>query len=214
MAVPFHEYPVEVVRSARRRKTVGAEIVDGRIRLRVPAASTDDEVAAWAAHFAERFERRYGRGASRSGHTGDAELQARADRLARRYDLPRATSVRWVTNQRRRWGSCTPSTGEIRLSHRLQPWPAFVTDSVLVHELAHLVEANHSEAFRALEARYPLLERANGFLLAQAFGAPSVTEGPAPRWCDGPDDLQHEEAAAGSDPDDHGSTRGQAPRFD
>ena len=189
MAVPFHEYPVDVVRSARRRKTVGAELVDGRIRLRVPANSTDDEVAAWATHFAERFERRYGRGGARSGHTGDTELQARADRLARRYDLPRATSVRWVTNQRRRWGSCTPATGEIRLSHRLQPWPAFVTDSVLVHELAHLVEPNHSKAFRALEARYPLLERANGFLLAQAYGAPTITDGPAPQWCDAEDDT-------------------------
>nr|WP_249420546.1 M48 family metallopeptidase [Rhabdothermincola salaria] len=151
--------------------------------MRVPADSTDDEVAAWAAHFAQRFQRRYGRG-GRSGHTGDADLQARADTLARRYDLPRATSVRWVTNQRRRWGSCTPATGEIRLSHRLQPWPTFVADSVLVHELAHLVEPNHSKAFRALEARYPLLERANGFLLAQAYGAPTITDGPAPQWCD------------------------------
>lgn len=181
MAVPFRDHPVEVVRSTRRRKTVQAQLVDGRLRLLVPSRMSEAEIDAYARHFADRFERRWGRG---TRHAGDDDLRARADRLSRRYDLPRASSVRWVTNQRRRWGSCTPSTGEIRLSHRLRPWPDFVTDSVLVHELAHLVEANHSPAFRALEARYPLLERANGFLLAQAYGAPTVTEGPAPTWCD------------------------------
>jgi hypothetical protein len=72
---------------------------------------------------------------------GDAELAERAERLSGQCFEGRArpTSVRWVTNQNTRWGSCTPSEGSIRLSHRLQGMPEYVVDYVLVHELAHLL---------------------------------------------------------------------------
>ena len=76
-------------------------------------------------------------------------------------------SVRWVTNQEKsRWGSCTPSTGAIRLSHRLAGLPPFVIEYVLVHELAHLVHASHGPEFWALVNRYPKTERARGYLMA------------------------------------------------
>ena len=42
---------------------------------------------------------------------------------------------------------------------------------MLVHELAHLVVADHSAAFHALVDRYPKAERARGFLMAKSFGA-------------------------------------------
>jgi predicted metal-dependent hydrolase len=45
-------------------------------------------------------------------------------------------------------------------------FPRWVLDAVIVHELAHLVEASHSAAFHALADRYPKQERAYGFLLA------------------------------------------------
>ena len=69
-------------------------------------------------------------------------------------------------NQVSRWGSCSPASGEIRISDRVAPFPGWVLDAVIVHELAHLVEANHSPAFHALADRYPKQERAYGFLLA------------------------------------------------
>ena len=51
-----------------------------------------------------------------------------------------------LSNARTRWGSCT-STGAIRLNWRLIKAPPPVIDYVVVHELAHRIEMNHSPAF-------------------------------------------------------------------
>lgn len=82
--------------------------------------------------------------------------------------------ISWVANQHKRWGSCTISTRSIRLSDRLQQMPAWVVDYVIVHELAHLVHADHSAAFWRLVDGYPQAERARGFLLgwSSARGQP------------------------------------------
>jgi predicted metal-dependent hydrolase len=100
-------------------------------------------------------------------HTAETvDLTARAAELARRYGLPVPRSIRFVGNQASRWGSCSPASGEIRISDRVAAFPGWVLDAVIVHELAHLVEANHSSAFHALADRYSKQERAYGFLLA------------------------------------------------
>jgi predicted metal-dependent hydrolase len=56
--------------------------------------------------------------------------------------------VRSVTirNQRTRWGSCSLK-GSISLNWRLIQMPAFVSDYIILHELMHLREANHSPRF-------------------------------------------------------------------
>lgn len=97
---------------------------------------------------------------------GDAELTERAARLSEQYFDGRArpASVRWVTNQNTRWGSCTPAEGSIRLSHRLQGMPEYVVDYVLVHELAHLLVPGHGPRFWRLLEAYPRTERARGYL--------------------------------------------------
>ena len=153
--------PVEVVRSAKRRKTVSAEVVDGVVRVRVPSWMNAAEIDLQVAELVPRLERRL-----RSEHV---DLMARAERLARRFDLPEPTLVEWSDNQRRQWGSCQVLSGEIRLSRRLAEFPSWVVDYVLVHELAHLVHADHSPAFRALVDRYPRAERARGFLIARGL---------------------------------------------
>ncbi|MCU1353224.1 MAG: putative metal-dependent hydrolase [Acidimicrobiales bacterium] len=153
---------VDVIRSAKRRKTVQARLVGGRLELRIPGRMSANEEAHWVAEMTRRFRL--------AADTDRIDLPARAHNLSRRHGLPHAASVRWVANQRHRWGSCTPSTGDIRISERLGPWPLWVLDYVLVHELAHLVESGHGPRFHALVDRYPLAERARGFLLAKAGG--------------------------------------------
>ena len=53
------------------------------------------------------------------------------------------------------------------VSARLAAYPRWVLDYVIVHELAHLVEASHGPAFWELVNRYPLAERARGYLIAK-----------------------------------------------
>src|SRR4051794_29876723 len=120
-----------------------------------------DEERHWVEKMRARFERRR--------DTDAVDIDARARKLARQYAFPMPTSVRWVDNQRRRWGSCTPDDGTIRISSRLAAWPRWVLDFVLVHELAHLVEPGHNARFDELVARYPLAERATGFLIAKGL---------------------------------------------
>jgi predicted metal-dependent hydrolase len=151
--------PVEVVRSRRRRKTVEAHMVDGVIRVSVPAGMSKADEELYVADLVAKLERKY-----RSDHI---DLRARAMRLARAFDLPRPNSVSWAPNQRSRWGSCSVRTRDIRISTRLTDCPSWVLDYVLVHELAHLVEYNHGPAFDAIVARYPKAERAKGYLLAK-----------------------------------------------
>lgn len=153
------DLPVEVVRSPRRRKTVQARVVDGVLRVSIPATMTAADEAHWVAEMARRVARKQ--------RSAGVDVARRAATLADRYGLPQPASVRWVDNQSARWGSCTPAVGTVRLSRRLAGYPAWVLDYVLVHELAHLVEPNHSPAFWALVNRYPKAERARGFLIAK-----------------------------------------------
>lgn len=56
-----------------------------------------------------------------------------------------------LSNARTRWGSCT-SQGAVRLNWRLIKAPPAVIDYVVVHELAHIIELNHSPSFWAIVA--------------------------------------------------------------
>ena len=75
-----------------------------------------------------------------------------------------------MSNQRQRWGSATYANTQIRISSELQGVPEYVLDSVIHHELCHLLQSNHSAAFRTLEARYPQLLRAQAYLEGYALG--------------------------------------------
>jgi predicted metal-dependent hydrolase len=160
---------VEVVRSARRRKTVQAREVGGVLRVSIPASMTVADEERWVAEMVRRMERR--------AVTDGIDLDARAEALADRYRLPRPAAIRWVDNQEWRWGSCTPSDRTIRISSRLAREPGWVLDYVIVHELAHLSAPRHDARFWALVGRYPRAERARGFLMARGLD-PGLDEEP------------------------------------
>ncbi|MFW6775659.1 M48 family metallopeptidase [Nocardioides sp. CPCC 205120] len=178
---------VEVRRSRRRRRTVSAYREGGRIVVLVPAALSEAEVDRWVAEMVRRIERSDAR-----ARPSDDELLGRARRLSDRYlgGMARPASVRWVDNQRSRWGSCTPGDGTIRLSTRLQGMPSWVVDYVLVHELAHLLVPGHDADFWAWVAHYPHAERAKGYLLGySAAGRLEPPPGEEPDDPDGFDEL-------------------------
>ena len=177
---------VEIRVSTRRRKSSEAHLEEGRVVVVVPAALSVKDREDVAARLALRVLDH-----GRRGRVGsDSDLEERARRLADRYlDGVRPSSIRFVTNQARRWGSCTPVTGTIRLSSRLRTMPEFVLDAVIVHELAHLIEPSHSARFRALCGRHPRQVEGDAFLLGFEHGAStaSMPLGPLPElgWGEG-----------------------------
>lgn len=152
-----------IVRSARRRRTITLRERDGRLEVLAPADMGDAALQPVIDRLLKRHERRRARKA-----LDDSALDERARQLNEQYFGGRLSwrSVSWVSNQDRRWGSCTPATGTIRLSHRLAAMPEWVRDYVLVHELAHLEVASHGPRFWRLVNRYPRTERARGYLMA------------------------------------------------
>jgi predicted metal-dependent hydrolase len=154
---------VKVIRSARRRKTVSARMEGDVMVVRAPQRISDQELNEAIETLKARIERR-----QQASELSDEALDRRARKLNREYfdGKLRWNSIRWVTNQNKRFGSCTPSQGTIRISHRVGQMPQWVQDYVIIHELAHLLEANHGPRFWALVNRYPRTERARGYLMA------------------------------------------------
>ncbi len=158
-------------RSARRRRTVTAYREHGRTVVLIPAAFTAAEERRWVDQMVAKLQTREERRRRTLG--SDDDLMARARQLSAAHLDGQAVpvSVRWVENQHRRWGSCTPADRTIRLSGRLRGMPEFVVDYVLVHELAHLLEPTHNTHFWSLVHAYPRAERALGFLEGVEFGS-------------------------------------------
>lgn len=161
---------VQVRRSTRRRRTVAAYRDGDTVVVLIPARFSLAEEREWVQKMLARLDSRERR--SRRGR-GDAELETRARQLAKQYfnGTLQPVSVRWVSNQRGRWGSCTPGDGTIRLSDRLRSMPGWVIDYVLIHELAHLRAPGHGPDFWALVDRYPKAQRARGYLEGVAAAA-------------------------------------------
>ncbi|MDQ2754890.1 MAG: M48 family metallopeptidase [Actinomycetota bacterium] len=127
----------------------------------------------------------------RRSTTDGIDLCRRADRLAHRFGLKAPVTIRWVDNQAWRWGSCTPSLGTVRISSRLAKEPDWVLDYVIVHELAHLDFGGHGPQFWDLVGRYPLAERARGFLIARGLDPEDVGDD----WGDGEDEGNYQPMA-------------------
>ena len=69
-----------------------------------------------------------------------------------------------MRSQATRWGSCS-SKGKLNYNWRLVLAPPFVLDYVAAHEVAHLVQMNHSAAFwKTVERTLPSMERGREWL--------------------------------------------------
>jgi predicted metal-dependent hydrolase len=134
----------------------------------------------WAEEMRRRLERRMER-----ARPSDQRLAERARLLNERLFGGR---LRWTSigfaEMSHLWGSCTFTMGAIRIATRAASLPEWVIDYLVVHELAHLEHSDHGPAFHELENRYPLTERARGYLMAIDQGAapppPGEAEGRPP----------------------------------
>ena len=168
---------VEVVRS--RRRTLCASVKDGVLTVRAPLFSSDADIARFLekhraaidklAKRAEQFERE--KAAVRKLSTSEIDAlyeKARAvvpERVAHFAPLVGVTYGRiTIRRQRSRWGSCS-SKGNLGFNCLLMLTPPEVIDSVVVHELCHRKEMNHSRRFYAEVLRvFPDYRKADKWL--------------------------------------------------
>jgi predicted metal-dependent hydrolase len=153
---------VVFVRHRRARRYILRVLRDGTLRVTLPRWGVKREARAFIeanrAWIADERVRAHARtGQPRLDAQAEAALRARARRelpaqlmaLAAAHQIPVGrVSVR---NQRTRWGACSPS-GTITLNWRLVQTPDFVREYVLLHELMHRREMNHSRRFWGLVA--------------------------------------------------------------
>jgi len=166
IAPRFDRPEVEVRASSRRKKTGAAHWSGSRIIVQIPERVKGRERTVFVDDLVERLMAQRPQNAG-----GDGSLEERCAVLAELYnDGVAPSSVRWVKNQQSRWASCSPATREIRVSNRLRQCPEWVIDAVLVHELAHLLEADHSARFYEIANRHPRQVECGLFLEGYALG--------------------------------------------
>ena len=170
LANPYDKSLVEVRRSKRRKKSSEAYRSGGKVVVVVPWRLSQREIELTVDELLKKLQQIEIR------HANPSQLMSRAQFLVDTYldhdvigqhHVP--VTIKWVTNQNTRWGSCTPATGTIRLSHRVQTMPEYVQDAVLLHELIHLIVLAHNEEFHNFMNRYPELARATAFLAGYAL---------------------------------------------
>jgi hypothetical protein len=98
-------------------------------------------------------------------------LTERACRINEKYfdNKLKINSIEYAADQNRKFGCCNFRSANIRISHRIGLMPEWVRDYVIIHEMAHLIEPNHSSAFWDIVSRYKLTERARGYLIAASL---------------------------------------------
>ena len=151
-----------IIRSARRTLALQVEKT-GEILVRAPYSITAERIEAFVCEHADWIEKQKSRiSAKILPPLTDSEIAALRARA--KADLPARTAY-WaermgidytrvtITSAEKRFGSCN-SRGGIAFSYRLMQLPEAVIDYVVVHELAHRREMNHSARFYAVIAQY------------------------------------------------------------
>ncbi len=155
-------HPIEVIRS--RRKTMSLEVTaDGRVLLRAPLRCSATQIRDFADRHSLWIDRRirereqYRKIPALSGkELRDLQSLGRTVFAERTEYFARQISVTYgrisVRKQRTKWGSCS-AQGNLSFNCLLLLAPSDVLDYVVVHELCHRLEMNHSKRFWALVRR-------------------------------------------------------------
>ncbi|WP_205647768.1 M48 family metallopeptidase [Acuticoccus yangtzensis] len=119
----------------------------GRVRGTVAAESTDEGHILWVPGAPEHIGRRLA-----TWLKAEARADLEAAVAIHAAVVGKRPSMLKVKDTRAQWGSCSPS-GVLSFSWRLVLAPPLVLNYVAAHEVAHLIELNHSAAFWALNAK-------------------------------------------------------------
>lgn len=151
----------KVIRSAR--KTLALQVTDKGLIIRAPLGVSDTEIKEFVLRHRIWIKKTLAKAEARKREAAGAprltmeEIRKLADQALKvipervRYYAPRVgVSYGKITirNQRSRWGSCS-ATGNLNFNCLLMLAPPEVIDSVVVHELCHRREMNHSDRFYA-----------------------------------------------------------------
>ncbi len=143
------------------RSTLSLCIKDGKLVVRAPYGATREKIdEALAAHEEwitqnverqnnkrERFERLTDRDIEQLKSAARDTLPRKVAYFAERMGIKYGRIT--VTSAKTRFGSCS-SDGDLSFSYRLMTYPDAAIDYVVVHELAHIKEMNHSPRFYAI----------------------------------------------------------------
>jgi predicted metal-dependent hydrolase len=173
LRLPLDEPPLDIVyvRMRRARRYVMRVRPDGAVRVTIPRGGSQAEARRFADRHLDWARRQRAKtAATRRPPEAEKALRAEAARtlpprlleLAAAHGLTVArVSIR---DQRSRWGSCSPKA-HIALNYRLMLMPEFVREYILIHELMHLTQADHSRKFwRLVEAACPGFREAERWL--------------------------------------------------
>lgn len=159
----YNNYDIELIRS--RRKTIAIEIhPDLSIRVRAPLRMPQyrimeflEEKEHWIDLHLEKMRQRQESNADQMSRTSLSEeeikqltelakevIPQRVAFFARQMDVTYGRIT--IRNQKTRWGSCSQA-GNLNFNCRLMTMPPEVLDYVVVHELCHRKQMNHSRAF-------------------------------------------------------------------
>jgi len=155
---------VKIIRSIRRKCTISARLVKDTLLVSAPLELSQERLEKIIADFKIKFEKKK----LKQELDQKQNLIDIAGKLNEQYfqNKLKINSIEYVTDQESKFGCCDYRGARIRISHRIGLMPGWVRDYVIIHEMSHLIEPNHSRAFWEIVSRYQLAERARGYLMA------------------------------------------------